>query len=198
MASDELRTAFEWELVRASELESQGESASAIQTLQNFWDSHRTEDHDGWLHSAVLFHQGSIRKDSGDLTGALNAFRTVNASPADRPFYLLAAYCLAKTLDELGEEQQAFDELTRCLSEAGGTPGRDELSVVTVYLDLAARLGQDIPPHHRDLVGEVVRTWEIPLTESESRNPASLQAAVTAANERLREFAAIERSRNSR
>ena len=197
MGFNELRTAFERELVCASGLELEGDFARALQTLEEFWEIHRTEDQDGWLRSAVRFHQGDILKDSGDLSGALKAFRAVNARPEDRPFYLLAAYCLARTLDELGQAQEAFNELTHRLGEAVGAPGREDLGIVTVYVNFAARLAQDVPPRHRDLIRDVVRTWEIPLTDSESLNPERLLAAVTAANERLREFAANERRRLS-
>lgn len=132
MGSDELRTAFERELVCASGLELEGDFARALQTLEDFWEIHRTEDQDGWLRSAVRFHQGDILKDSGDLSGALKAFRAVNARPENRPFYLLAAYCLARTLDELGQAQEAFNELTHRLGEAVGAPGREDLGIVTL------------------------------------------------------------------
>ena len=77
--------------------------------------AHSSDDHDGWLQSTVLLEQGSMIKDSGDLTSVLKASRAVKAKPEDRPFYLLAAHCLAKTLDELGEAQEAFHELTHWL-----------------------------------------------------------------------------------
>jgi hypothetical protein len=194
MDSKELGTAFAWEVVRASGQELEGDFAGAVQTLRDFWEAHRSEDHDGWLQSAVLLQQGSIINDSGDLAGALKAFRAVKAKPEDRFFYLLLAYCLAKTLDEVGEPQEAFDELTHRLNEAGGAPDRSDLGLVTLYMDLAARLGQDLPSRHRDLVRDAIRAWEIPLTESESQNPEKLMAALAAANEKRREFAANQRT----
>jgi tetratricopeptide (TPR) repeat protein len=194
MGSNELGTAFAWEVVRASGQELEGDFAGAVQTLQDFWQAHRGEDHDGSLQSAVLLQQGSIIKDSGDLPGALKAFRAVNAKPEDRFFYLLLAYCLAKTLDEIGEPQDAFNELTHRLNEAGSAHDKSDLGLVTFYMGLVARLGRDVPPRHRDLVRDAIRAWEIPLTDSESQNPEKLIAALTAANEKRREFAANQRT----
>jgi hypothetical protein len=191
--SKELDTAFAWEVVRASRQELEGDFAGAVQILQDFWEVHRAQDHDGWMQSAVLFQQGEIIKDSGDLAGALKAFRAVKAKPEDRFFYLVAAYSLAKTLDELGETREAFDELTRRLSEAGGAPDRGDLGLVTLYVDLAGRLGRDLSPRHRDLVADAIRAWEIPLTDAETQDPEKLMAALTTANDKRREFAANQR-----
>jgi hypothetical protein len=197
MDSKDLETAFAWEVVRASGQELEGDFAGAVQTLQDFWEAHRNEDHDGWLQSAVLLEQGSIIKDSGDLAGALKAFRAVKAKPEDRFFYLVSAHSLVKTLAELGEAREAFEELTHRLNEAGGAPDRSDLGLVTLYIDLAARLGQDLPPRHQGLVRDAIRAWEIPLTDTESQNPEKLMAALTAANEKRREFAANQRPRSS-
>ena len=78
MDSNELGTAFAWEVVRASGQELDGDFAGAVQTLQDFWEAHRSEDHDGSLQSNVLLQQGIIIKDSGDLATRISAQRPPN------------------------------------------------------------------------------------------------------------------------
>jgi hypothetical protein len=192
---DNLRNALYGELVRASGLELQGDFAGGIRVLQEFLDRHSVQDRDGWLRNAVRFHQGCMIQHSGDMEDALRMFRSVETRPEDRLFCLLNSYCIADLLDDMGREREAYDELSHRLRQVGGPPDKSDLKIVTLYIDLATRVGEGFPADAWDLVRNVVHEWGIQVPESQARNPEALIAALDAANERFREAAVHERRR---
>jgi hypothetical protein len=189
----ELGDAFARVLVKAAELQLEGDLHSALQILKDFGLQHEQEDSDGWLRSAVNFHSASILRHAGDLSGALHLFLSVYPSPEDRPFYLLTAYCTASTMVSLGDERRAFEELRLRISAARGQTSRYDLEALSLYAQLAGRLGEEIGPEHRKLILEVVSLWGV----EGSRGDEDLLDCLETAERKFREETDATRRRLS-
>ena len=191
-ANIELRDAFARALVKAAELQLEGDPHGALQILKDFGLQHEQDDSDGWLRSAVNFHSASILRYAGDLSGALHLFLSVEPAREDRSFYLLTAYCTASTMVSLGDQRRAFEELRQQISAARGQADRYDLEVLSLYAHLADRLGEELSPEHRSLILEVVRLWGVDGARGEE-----LLDHLETAQRKFREVADADRRRLS-
>jgi len=182
MEDPPLKKQFYAEFLRVVDFEVEGRLEQAYGLLQEFYDQHASEDAGNWLFNAVTFAQGDILRMSGDLPGALVKYRNCRYRPEDRFPYLLTSFCIARTLDALGEPREALAELQSGLDAAVDPPLHTDLGNLLLYANLTGRLGQDLPKPFLATVQKVVQLWGVPLDDDELDDGAKVAAALHAAD----------------
>lgn len=173
-----------WMLVRAGELEADGRTSEALQFLQEFADHNAVGENRDRVLNAVHFQQGTILHSAGDLAGALQKHRNVHASPADRAYYLLNSFCIARILDEINQPEEALRELYSGLETVGGSPQETDVASLLLYADLAERLHHDLPDSVLQLALNVAQMCGVRLDDNEQRDYSKVIRALASIQDR--------------
>lgn len=159
--------------------------------MQDILKRYTARDHDGWLKNTILSEQGLIFAKQGRLSEALKKYRlrAQNSFPEPTEF-LVSQLAITCTLDQIGNPEEAVDELEIGLEAARGPAVPTALGLLVRYAKIRERLRRRVPVRHAPLLQEIIRWYGLQISSELFDNSSSLAPAIIATDVALGEATA--------